>query len=179
MALAVGVKDTMYTKEQPPHSSLQLLYAPRLTIHMIKDELKEDHRAAPVLLQVPVFQRRSSINLDTVGFYARSTLGLQLMADAFRLSDEDPEPFTVWPEAGPGTVQAREKATERQGQSLDDFLVGQVEDVSKMTRRDQFMNLLDNIASLRPKIDTIAGSCADQVVQPEVLAAALYPKLAR
>ncbi|KAF9066351.1 hypothetical protein BDP27DRAFT_1365759 [Rhodocollybia butyracea] len=128
MALAVGVKDTMYTKEQPPHSSLQLLYAPRLTIHMIKDELKEDHRAAPVLLQVPVFQRRSSINLDTVGFYARSTLGLQLMADAFRLSDEDPEPFTVrgvkfalcktkvWPEAGPGTVQAREKATERQGQ---------------------------------------------------------------
>ncbi|KAF9066353.1 amidase [Rhodocollybia butyracea] len=158
--------------------------------------------------------RFCSINLDTVGFYARSVQDLQLIADVFRLSDdEDPEPFTVrgakfalcktkvWPQAGPGTVQAMEKATELlrsagaeveelvlpeefnkmqdlhafmmggdvrvaflgeytvAKDSLDDFMVRQVENASKMTRRDQ-LNALDTIASLRPKIDTIAGTYA-------------------
>ncbi|KAF5387488.1 hypothetical protein D9757_006552 [Collybiopsis confluens] len=155
--------------------------------------------------------RMYSINLDTVGFFARSVQDLQLLLDVFGLQDDElPEPFSVqgakfavcktevWPEAGPGTVKAMDSAVELlraagaevvdlelpesfdgmqelharllQGdgraaflgeyttakEKLDDFLVGHVENVSKMTRRQQ-LEALDIIASLRPKIDTIAG----------------------
>lgn len=63
-----------------------------------------------------------SLNLDTVGFFARSVEDLQLLADVFALEDDTPtqDDFsikgskfallktTVWPQAGPGTVAALE-----------------------------------------------------------------------
>ncbi|KAJ7281943.1 amidase [Mycena rebaudengoi] len=61
-----------------------------------------------------------SLNLDTMGFFTRSVADLELLADVFRLEDDEkqPVPFTisgarfavckthVWPEAGPGTQNA-------------------------------------------------------------------------
>ncbi|KAI1464366.1 amidase signature enzyme [Daldinia caldariorum] len=66
-----------------------------------------------------------SMNLDTVGFFARSVQDLQLLADVFALEDDDDDDAstlqdgfsikgsrfalvktTVWPQAGPGTVAA-------------------------------------------------------------------------
>ncbi|KAI1652814.1 amidase signature enzyme [Daldinia decipiens] len=63
-----------------------------------------------------------SLNLDTVGFFARSVEDLQLLADVFALEDDTPTPddfsiegskfallkTAVWPQAGPGTVTALE-----------------------------------------------------------------------
>lgn len=70
--------------------------------------------------------RMYSINLDTMGFFARSVQDLQLLADVFRLSDDEapPKPFILqgakfalcrtefWPEAGPGTINAMELAAD-------------------------------------------------------------------
>jgi amidase len=61
-----------------------------------------------------------SLNLDTIGFFTRSVADLELLADVFRLEDDEkrPVPFAisgarfavckthVWPEAGPGTQNA-------------------------------------------------------------------------
>ncbi|KIK58245.1 hypothetical protein GYMLUDRAFT_45464 [Collybiopsis luxurians FD-317 M1] len=165
--------------------------------------------------------RMYSINLDTVGFYARSVQDLQLLADVFRLQDDEiPKPFIlpgatfalckteVWPEAGPGTIKAMERAAEllraagaetveldlpedfngmqdlhrriSQGDGraaflgeyttakdkLDTFLVGQVENVSGITRRE-YLEALDVVASLRPKIDRIASRYA-AILTPSV-----------
>ncbi|KAI1415080.1 amidase [Hypoxylon sp. FL1857] len=63
-----------------------------------------------------------SLNLDTIGFFARSVEDLQLLSDVFALEDDVPSQdnfsvkgakFTVlktmvWPQAGPGTVAALE-----------------------------------------------------------------------
>lgn len=63
-----------------------------------------------------------SLNLDTIGFFARSIEDLQLLADVFALEDDTtPEnnfsvkgsrfalvKTMVWPQAGPGTVAALE-----------------------------------------------------------------------
>ncbi|KAI0853484.1 amidase signature enzyme [Daldinia vernicosa] len=65
-----------------------------------------------------------SVNLDTVGFFARCVQDLQLLADVFALEDDDTpaqqDDFsiegskfalaktTVWPQAGPGTIAALE-----------------------------------------------------------------------
>ncbi|KIK58244.1 hypothetical protein GYMLUDRAFT_45463 [Collybiopsis luxurians FD-317 M1] len=166
--------------------------------------------------------RMYSINLDTVGFYARSIQDFQLLADVFRLQDDEiPKPFIlqgatfalckteVWPEAGPGTVKAMERAAEllraagaevvelelpedfngmqdlylrvSQGdgrtaflgeyttakEKMDNFLVGQVENVSNITRREQ-LEALDIIASLRPSIDRIASQYA-AILTPSAL----------
>ncbi|KAI1138065.1 amidase [Hypoxylon sp. FL0543] len=63
-----------------------------------------------------------SLNLDTIGFFARSVEDLQLLSDVFALEDDAPpqNDFSVkgsrfallktmvWPQAGPGTVAALE-----------------------------------------------------------------------
>ncbi|KAE9409771.1 amidase signature enzyme [Gymnopus androsaceus JB14] len=156
--------------------------------------------------------RMYSINLDTMGFFARSIEDFQLIADVFRLSDDEaPKPFTVRGAkfaAGPGTLHAMETAADllraagaeveelelpeefksmkdlhsrmNQGDGraaflgeytaakdqMDDFLVGQVENVSKMTRKE-LLDALDTVASLRPKIDSIAGQYA-AILTPSV-----------
>ncbi|KAJ6625000.1 amidase signature domain-containing protein [Mycena sp. CBHHK59/15] len=65
-----------------------------------------------------------SLNFDTVGFFARSTADLELLADAFRMEDDEKPsvPFKikgarfavckthVWPQVGPGTVNALDLA---------------------------------------------------------------------
>lgn len=69
-------------------------------------------------------QKFYSINLDTIGFFARSVADLELLADVFALQDDaPPHPSLrirgakfaicrtmVWPQAGPGTVAAMDKA---------------------------------------------------------------------
>lgn len=62
-----------------------------------------------------------SLNLDTIGFFARSVADLELLSDMFNLEDDDARPdfairgakfavlkTSVWPQAGPGTVAALE-----------------------------------------------------------------------
>ncbi|KAH6621776.1 glutamyl-tRNA amidotransferase subunit A [Boeremia exigua] len=69
-------------------------------------------------------QKIYALILDTLGFYARSIADLELLADAFAIFDDVPAPldFTikgakfaflktmVWPNVGPGTTEALEKA---------------------------------------------------------------------
>lgn len=69
-------------------------------------------------------QKIYALILDTLGLYARSVADLELLADTFAVFDDIPPPseFTikgakfaflktmVWPEVGPGTVAALEKA---------------------------------------------------------------------
>ncbi|TGJ82042.1 hypothetical protein E0Z10_g6716 [Xylaria hypoxylon] len=71
-------------------------------------------------------QKFYSPTLDTIGFFARSVMDLELMADLFGLEDDDApgDDFTVqgakfafaktvvWPEAGPGTKSAFETAAQ-------------------------------------------------------------------
>jgi Asp-tRNA(Asn)/Glu-tRNA(Gln) amidotransferase A subunit family amidase len=72
----------------------------------------------------PEGQKPFAPSLDTLGFVARSAEDLQLLADVFALADDDPgtPPVAlsecrfamlktmVWPQAGPGTVAAVERA---------------------------------------------------------------------
>ncbi|EUC29717.1 hypothetical protein COCCADRAFT_39964 [Bipolaris zeicola 26-R-13] len=69
-------------------------------------------------------QKIYSLILDTLGLYARSVADLELLADTFAIHDDAPVPsdFTVkgakfailktmvWPQVGPGTVAALDKA---------------------------------------------------------------------
>lgn len=69
-------------------------------------------------------QKIYALMLDTLGFYARSVADLELLADTFAVFDDVPPPSDfaikgakfaflktmVWPEAGPGTIAALEKA---------------------------------------------------------------------
>ncbi|KAJ7746925.1 amidase signature domain-containing protein [Mycena maculata] len=67
-----------------------------------------------------------SLNFDTMGFFARSVADLELLADAARLVDDEAPPAAfklvgarfavckthVWPEVGPGTVNALVRGVE-------------------------------------------------------------------
>ncbi|SJL02004.1 related to glutamyl-tRNA [Armillaria ostoyae] len=164
----------------------------------------------------------SSLILDTVGFFTRSVDDLQLLADVFKLSDDE-EPATfelkgarfavckthVWPQAGQGTIDAldlavrllREHGAEVEElelpeefsqitqwqrnildgdgrvsflpeynlakDKLDPLLVGFVESTTKPSKRD-YLASFDGIASLRPKIDAIAGGYA-AILTPSAL----------
>lgn len=73
-------------------------------------------------------QKFSSVNLDTVGFFARSVPDLRLLADVFAIRDDIRPPLsppstfslkkatialvrtTAWPKAGPDTVAAMDRA---------------------------------------------------------------------
>jgi Asp-tRNA(Asn)/Glu-tRNA(Gln) amidotransferase A subunit family amidase len=71
-------------------------------------------------------QKIYSLILDTLGLYARSVADLELLADTFAIHDDSPPPtnFTVrgakfallktmvWPDVGPGTSAALDKAVE-------------------------------------------------------------------
>ncbi|KAK0468370.1 glutamyl-tRNA amidotransferase subunit A [Desarmillaria tabescens] len=163
----------------------------------------------------------SSLILDTIGFFARSVADLQLLADAFKLSD-DREPSTfelkgakvavckthIWPQVGQGTVNALEQAAKLLREhgaeveelelpeefsqitqwlrnvldgdggisflpeynlakdKLDPYLLGFVENSTNLSKRD-YLTGLDGIASLRPKIDAIAGRYA-AILTPSV-----------
>ncbi|PBL02561.1 amidase [Armillaria gallica] len=164
----------------------------------------------------------SSLILDTVGFFTRSIDDLQLLADVFKLSDdEEPGAFElkgarfavckthVWPQAGRGTIDALDLAVrllrehgaeveelelpedfsqitqwqrnilEGDGRvsflpeyhlakdKLDPLLIGFVESTTKPSKRD-FSASFDSIASLRPKIDAIAGEYA-AILTPSAL----------
>lgn len=164
----------------------------------------------------------SSLILDTVGFFARSVDDLQLLADVFRLSDdEEPSAFElkgarfavckthVWSQAGQGTINALDLAVkllrehgaeveelvlpkefsqitqwqrnilEGDGRvsflpeynlakdKLDPLLVSFIESIAKPSKRD-YSASFDGVASLRPKIDEIAGRYA-AILTPSVL----------
>lgn len=69
-------------------------------------------------------QKIYALILDTLGFYARSVADLELLADTFAILDDIPPPSDfsikgarfavmktmVWPEVGPGTADALDKA---------------------------------------------------------------------
>ncbi len=157
-----------------------------------------------------------------MGFFTRSIDDLQLLADVFKLSDdEEPGAFElkgarfavckthVWPQAGRGTIDAldlavrllREHGAEVEElelpedfsqitqwqrnildgdgrvsflpeynlakDKLDPLLIGFVESTTKPSKRD-FSASFDGIASLRPKIDAIAGGYA-AILTPSAL----------
>lgn len=163
-----------------------------------------------------------SLILDTVGFFTRSVDDLQLLADVFKLSDDE-EPATfelkgarfavckthLWPQAGQGTIDALDLAVrllrehgadveelelpeefsqitqwqrnilDGDGRvsflpeynlakdKLDPTLIGFVESITKPSKRD-YSASFDGIASLRPKIDAIAGGYA-AILTPSAL----------
>lgn len=68
-------------------------------------------------------QKTCAMTIDSFGFFARSIEDLQLVADVFALNDDGPPKdislkearvafmkTPVWPQAGPGTIAAMEKA---------------------------------------------------------------------
>ncbi|KAJ8116417.1 hypothetical protein OPT61_g2152 [Boeremia exigua] len=71
-------------------------------------------------------QKIYSLILDTLGFYARSVADLELLADTFAILDDEPAPqdfkiqgakfaflkTMVWPNVGPGTAAALDKAVQ-------------------------------------------------------------------
>jgi Asp-tRNA(Asn)/Glu-tRNA(Gln) amidotransferase A subunit family amidase len=90
-------------------------------------------------------QKIYSLILDTLGLYARSVADLELLADAFAIQDDEPAPIDfavkgakfaflktmVWPDVGPGTSAALQKAV-----SLLREEGAEVEEISLPTRLD-------------------------------------------
>ncbi|KAK0491037.1 amidase signature domain-containing protein [Armillaria novae-zelandiae] len=164
----------------------------------------------------------SSLILDTVGFFARSVDDLQLLADIFKLfDDEEPAAFElkgakfavckthVWSQAGQGTIDALDLAVrllQEHGaeveelvlpeefsqitqwqrnildgdgrvsflpeynlakNKLDPLLVGFVESITKPSKSD-YSASFDGVASLRPRMDAIAGGYA-AILTPSTL----------
>lgn len=91
--------------------------------------------------------------LDTLGFYARSINDLEMIAEVFRLQDDEQETSQydlkgakfafckteIWNQAGEGTIQAMQKAAEilkRRGAQVDDIeLPSEFDDFPKYNHR--------------------------------------------
>ncbi|KAH6692403.1 amidase signature domain-containing protein [Plectosphaerella plurivora] len=155
-------------------------------------------------------QKTSSPTLDTFGFMARSVEDIQAIADVFVLRDEvPPQPVQlsraqfavvkspVWSQAGPGTINAMEKAVQclrkagavveeinlpadfddihthqqrilqseagvaffKEYSTARDHLSSSLKTLAEKVHtcsRKEFVQALDKVASLRPKIDEIA-----------------------
>ncbi|ELQ40264.1 glutamyl-tRNA(Gln) amidotransferase subunit A [Pyricularia oryzae Y34] len=141
-------------------------------------------------------QKIYSLILDTLGVYARCVADLQLLADVLGIrDDDDPRPpfagvqgarfailkTVVWPQAGPGTQAAMQKAADllraHGAAAVDEISLPAdldalpewhrvVENAAAITRRQQ-LAAFDAIAAARPRVDEILAGY-DAVVVPSV-----------
>ncbi|KAJ9136668.1 Amidase [Pleurostoma richardsiae] len=153
-------------------------------------------------------QKIYSVSLDTLGFYARSIADLQLLASVFAVKDDEEPPAApfavrgakfamvktmIWPQAGPGTAAAMQRAAELLREASAEVeeveLPGEFDELPKwhrcMLTCDGRAAFLPEHRTARDKLDnTLAGhvenvqkySRADQLAACDGIAA-LRPKI--